>query len=284
MQNRKETATALLVHHFDRFHDAIIDELKYVSMCVDAPKDIIIPVHDQLPYLKVCIDSIQQNTKNYHLYIWDNGSQTETEIYLKDLMYSLPEQVTVMRSDINLGYIYPNNEMVKWGTGEYIILLNSDTKVFDGWDTTMLGFLQTHPEVAQIGYLGGLLSERGEGGRAEWGWDIDYVLGFCSCFTRKTYQEFGLFDPQLNFAYCEDSDFSIRLQEAGRKLYALHLMLVSHFENKTIEVVAKEGTVDCKANFAKNHEVIRSKWADYLKLRRADVRQSTLRSDQPSVE
>lgn len=272
MENRKEIATALLLHHFDRFHDAIIDELKYVNNCVDASKDIIIPVHDQVDYLKTCVESLREHTKNYHLYIWDNASGPETQSYLKELMYSLPDQITVMRSDANLGYIYPNNELVTWGTGDYIILLNSDTKVYDGWDKAMLGFLQAHPEVAQVGYLGGLLNERGEGGRAEWGWNVDYILGFCSCFSRKVYREFGLFDTQLNFAYCEDSDFSIRLQEAGRKIYAMHLMLVSHFENKTIEVVANEGTVDCKANFAKNHEVIRSKWKDYLTKRRVDLR------------
>jgi GT2 family glycosyltransferase len=273
---KKEMATALVCHHFDRFHDNLINELKYIEDCVDSSKDIIIPVHDQVDYLKDCVQSIRDTTQNYHLYIWDNASGPETEAYLKDLMYQLPDQVTVMRSETNLGYIYPNNEMAQWGTGEYIILLNSDTKVYEGWDKALLGLLQSDPKVAQVGYLGGLLGEQGDGGRAEWGWDIDYVLGFCSCFPRAIYNRFGLFDPQLRFAYCEDSDFSIRLQEAGYKIYALHLMLVNHFENKTIKAVAEEGVVDCRTNFAYNHEVLRGKWQDYLRHRRVDVRQNGL--------
>ena len=40
--------------------------------------DIIILTHDELNYTKKCIESIKQNTKDYHLIIIDNNSTDGT--------------------------------------------------------------------------------------------------------------------------------------------------------------------------------------------------------------
>lgn len=268
-----KTRTAL-VTHFERYRQDIAQELACAEQYQSATKDILIPVYGQLNYLRVCVESIQQTTEQYHLYIWDNGSDIETEQYLRDLMFRHPDEVDVMRSETNLGFIEPNNRMAEWGDGEYIILLNSDTKVLEGWDRAMLGFLQKHPDVAQVGYLGGRLDADGKGGRIDFGYDVDYIMGFCSCFPRAVYEKTGLFDPGYQFAYCEDADFSIRLQEAKWRIYALHLLLVHHYENKTIKAVHGEGQIDVTTTFEKNHVYLRQKCADYLSRKRADVRQN----------
>lgn len=261
----------IMQSHFERFQPQILEELKFANEFEDKSKDIIIVVHDQLPYMKVCVESLFKHTKNFHLYIWDNASEPDMDEYLKELMYKYPNQVDVMKSDANIGFIQPNNEMVAWGNGDYIILLNSDTKVFEGWDGALLGFLQHNPIVRQIGYLGGVIDEEGKGYRADFGYNIDYVSGFCSCLSRKTYNEFGLFDQELKFAYCEDADLSFRLKEAGFHVYALHLMLVHHFENKTIRKVQAEGTIDVAASFQHNHEYLCKKWNHYIKDCRVDL-------------
>lgn len=262
--------------HFQQYKAEISNELACTYKATDAKKDIIIVVHDQLPYLKACVESIRQNTTNYHLYIWDNASQPDTVEYLQNLMYAMPDQVDVLRSEENIGFVEPNNQLAKWGKGDYIILLNSDTKVFDGWDRGMVGFLENTPDVKQVGYLGGLLDANGMGGRAAFGYKIDYVCGWCSCLSRKTYDEYGLFDKGLKFAYCEDSDLSIRLQEAGHKIYSLHTLLVHHFENKTITAVHEEEKGGKRVNlyetFEHNHAYIRNKWHDYLTNKRVDTR------------
>lgn len=267
-----ETETRQVMQsHFEKFQPEILKELQFTEMAEDKLKDIIILVHNQLPYMKVCIESILKNTKNFHLYIWDNASNQDMDDYLKNLMYEHSDIVTVMRSDANIGFIPPNNELVKWGKGEYIILLNSDTKVFDGWDRALLGFLQNNSNVAQIGYLGGVLNEEGKGYRADFGYDIDYISGFCSCLSRKTYDEYGLFDTNLKFAYCEDADLSLRLKAAGLDIYSLHLMLVHHFENKTIKEVQARGEIDVVKTFEHNHKYLVAKWADYIKSSRVDL-------------
>jgi GT2 family glycosyltransferase len=243
----------------DRYAPAIHKEMSY--MCEeDVSKDIIIVVRDQLELVRTCIESVREHTTNYKLFIWDNASGPETADYLQSL---ISDNIEVVRSDVNLGFIQPNNELVEWGTGEYIILLNSDCIVFEGWWKLMVGFLRHEPDVAEVGWVGGYLDENGIGSGKGWGYDIDYLAGWGVAFSRKTYEEFGLFNKQLRFAYGEDSDFSLRLKEAGKKIYALHFMLVNHVGNATVNQVKKEG-LDVTQTFKANHEYIRTRWQHYL--------------------
>lgn len=264
--------------NFETHFDHVKAELELAASARDAWKDIIIVVRNQLSYFKQCIESIKANTKNYHLYIWDNGSDPETRAYIDSLVASFdPERdtdwdISTMRSEQNTGFIEPNNELVAWGDSEYIVLLNSDTKVFEGWDRLMTGFLESHPEVAQVGYWGGHMGPDGRGFGGSTGYDVDYIPGWCFCVARSTYEKHGLFDKRLKFAYCEDADLSLRLKEAGSKIYSLHAPLVHHYQNKTIVEVEKEGQVDVAATFAANHEFIKERWKDYLKYERVLVK------------
>ena len=248
------------------------DQIKYEQECIakckgDFSKDIIIIVRDQLNYIKTCISSIQKFTKNYRLLIWDNGSQEETNQYLESL---ISDVVLVRRSEENLGFIEPNNELSKLVKSDYVILLNSDTIVSEGWDDALIGFMRYHDDIKAIGYLGGILDENGFGCSGNFGRDIDYVAGWCLCFEKEILDRFGLFDERLRFAYCEDSDFCLRLVESGFAIYALHIPLVHHYGNVTAVQVAKERNIT--ETFKVNHEFMRERWKHYLKNERIQVR------------
>ena len=252
----------------------IEQELEWGESFQEATKDIIIVVHNQLSYIRECLESIRDNTSNYQIFIWDNGSDDDTKRYLETEMLAAKGDITLIRSELNTGFILPNNELARMGDGEYIILLNSDTHVFSGWADVMLGCLQKNPDIAQVGYAGGLLSAEGRGdGDAQYGHDIDFVAGWCFCINRDLYDDFGLFNEKdLKFAYCEDSDFSLRLQEAGRQIYALNAPLVYHYGNKTIEKVAEKR--ECP-EITENHKYICERWKDYLENKRVLVRKES---------
>lgn len=260
MSDREDETMAIMGEHFKRFRKEILVELQLIPQCQPHTKDILIVCHNQLHYLRNCIDSIQKHTRNYHIYVWDNASNEETQEYLKQL-----NNTTVIRNEENIGFIQPNNELAKLGTGDYLILLNSDTKVFEGWDTGLISYLQHNSDTLQTGYLGGVLDKEGMGGLAAWGKDIDYICGFCSCISRETYTNLGLFDDNLKFAYCEDADLSLRIKDSGKDIYALHLMLVHHYENKTIQVVHREGKINVAESFKVNHAYMKQKWESYLR-------------------
>lgn len=267
-RNDKETTGAY--SNFEKHFEKVKEELQLAVGIEDAWKDIIIVVKDQLDYFKACIQSIRETTKNYHLYIWDNDSREDTARYIESLVREYdPEKhtdwkITTVRSENNTGFIHPNNELAAIGTSPYIIPLNSDTKVFENWDRTMIAFLENNRDVAQVGYWGGHLSADGQGFGGENGWEIDYVPGWCFCMRRSTYDQFGLFSNKLKFAYCEDADLSLRLKEAGYKIYALHASLVHHYQNKTVTEVHSEGKLDLRASFDHNHAYIKDRWKEYL--------------------
>jgi GT2 family glycosyltransferase len=160
--------------------------------------------------------------------------------------------------------VVPNNEMIALGESPYVVLLNSDTKVFENWDNTMIAFLKNNPEYAQVGYWGGHLNADGRGFGGANGERVDYIPGWCFCIPRETYDQFGLFDEHLKFAYCEDSDFSLRLKEGGKKIYSLYAPLVHHYQNKTVKQVEKEGELDLQATFDHNHSYFKNRWKEYL--------------------
>ena len=125
----------------------------------------------------------------------------------------------------------------------------------------MIAWLEAHPQIALAGYQGGYLNEDAQGGGEEaFGYEIDYVAGWSMALSRVTFQEFGLFDEKnLRFAYGEDSDLCLRLKEAGRQVYAMHLELVQHFGNRTIKQLVAEG-YDLSTSFRQNHEYLKGRW------------------------
>ena len=248
--------------------EAMIEELLAQANYSPVMKDIVVVVRNQFDYVKKCIDSIFSNTNNFCLYVWDNGSDPETANYLKSLDGN---GVFVVRSEVNEGFIIPNNRLVSQGESPYIILLNSDTEVKSGWDEALIGWLQNNSSTGIVGYEGGLINKEGMGVNVNTGFEVDYITGWCLAMSRNTYSEIGLFDEQnLKFAYCEDTDLGLRVKEHGLGVYALNLELVLHHANITSRVVSRERNM--KPEFIANHEYIRRRWKQYLSEQRILLR------------
>lgn len=228
-------------------------ELVITKQYQPAGKDILIVTHNQLDYLKQCVESVRLHTQDYQLYVWDNASDRETQDWLGE-----QSDIIVTRSETNEGFIIPNNRLVKQGHNPYIILLNNDTVVLPDWDKAMIAFIQ-QTGAAQVGYVGGWINEEGKGALFGWGSGVHYIPGWCFTIPRAVYDEYGLFDEEnYSFAYCEDADFSFRLTEAGRQIHALHLDLVFHYENTTIKTVHQ--LRDCRTSFVANHAFLKGRW------------------------
>ncbi len=251
-------------HHFDN----VKRELALSQKAQDAWKDVLIVNYNQLSYLKDCLTSLQEHTKNVHLHLWDNGSDQATQTYLSEIeqkISCLPDwKITVYRQKENQGFIIPNNTMAKTGTSPYVILLNSDTKVFQDWSNLLLSQLQNDSSIKQVGFWGGYLDKTGKGYGGSNGFEVDYISGWGFCIERSTYERYGLFSEDYTFAYFEDADFSLRLKKDGHKVYAAYAPLVHHYQNKTILEVEKEKTIDIVSTFKNNHQIFQTKWKEYL--------------------
>lgn len=237
-------------------------EFENIDLAINDCKDIIVVVHNQYNYIKKCLESVFENTSNFNVYIWDNASDKKTENYLKKISKN-KKNIFLHRSEKNLGFIIPNNKMVKKCSSDFIILLNSDTQVLRNWDNVLIGFLKRNKDVSLVGYEGGLLNKDGKGVDVCSGYNADYICGYCMCFSKKTYDQFGLFDEKnIKFAYCEDSDFSLRLRDKNKKIYACYSKdMVLHFGGKTSSnVVDKKLSKKIKNNM----NYLKNKWSKFL--------------------
>lgn len=87
---------------------------------------IIIVNWNGLDYLKVCLPSLfGQNYKNIEVIIVDNASKDGSIDYVKK---NFPKTAIIANSK-NLGFAQANNIGYKKSKGEYVLLLNNDTKV-----------------------------------------------------------------------------------------------------------------------------------------------------------
>lgn len=249
------------------FENLNLEEIKKELLLADfakkIQKDILIVVHNQYEYVKNCIESIYKNTKNFNLYIWNNASDETTSNYLNKVSKK-NKNVKLYFSNENVGFIIPNNRMIKDAKSPYIILLNSDTEVRKLWDKVLIGFLEKNKKYSITGFLGGILNSEGRGTSCDHGENIDYICGYCMCFNRKIYEEFGLFDEEnLKFAYHEDADFCLRVQENNKKIYACYSKdLVFHYTNITSKNVLKQNDF---THFIKNNKIyMQKRWAKLL--------------------
>ncbi len=230
--------------------------------------DVLMVVRDQLPFVRQALESVTRCSPRACVFVWDNGSRADTAAYLDSL--AAAGRITLRRSAENLGFIRPNNELAALGGSPTIVLLNSDAEVLPGWDRALVAQLEAAPPAALCGYLGGRVNADGLPREMAVGTDIDYVCGYCLALRRESYRVHGLFDEQLQFAYFEDSDLSLRLLRAGHRLYALHLDLVWHHENRTVSEVQRDEPMRRRMaeTFRHNQELFRSRHGAFLAERR----------------
>lgn len=243
--------------------EKIKEELSLIDYAKNLKKDILIVVHNQHEYVENCIKSVLKNTKNCNLFIWDNGSNLKTKNFLEKISKK-NKNINLYRSNENIGFVVPNNMMIKDTKSPYVILLNSDTEVRPYWDKILIGFLEKNKDVGACGFQGGIVNEQGLGVSVNFGYDVDYICGYCLCIPRKIYNEIGLFDDEnIKFAYCEDSDFCFRLREMNKKIYACHSTdLVVHYGNKTSLSVAQK--INLKEKIDNNLLYLQKRWSKYL--------------------
>lgn len=255
----------------------ILQEIRWQMDATPSSTDIILVVHNQLPFVKRCVETIVVNTKNFTLWVHDNDSDDETRAYLAGMASEHGFQV--FRSLTNEGFIKPCNALAALGDSGYLIVVNSDIEVARGWDQAMVGCLQANPHVAQVGYQGAVLGEDARGVSMADGKQPDYICGWCFCISRETYERSGLFDEEnLKFAYGEDSDLSLRLKEQGKGIIALAVQYVFHHGNQTIKAVVKDlkWAASLRESFDANHAYLRRRWISYL------AHERVLLQDQPA--
>ncbi len=95
--------------------------------------DVIICVYDALDEVRRCLSSVISTLKSHHtLIIVDDGSAEDTARFLRCFAQT-HHQVRLIRRETAGGYTKAANRGLNISTAEFVILLNSDTRVSKDW-------------------------------------------------------------------------------------------------------------------------------------------------------
>lgn len=93
---------------------------------------------------------------NFEVFVVDNNSSDGTVAMVK----SLYPQVKLIVNQKNLGFAKANNQAIKQASGDYLLLLNPDMRVFDDTLCSMFSWMQRHEQAWVAGCK--LIDEHGQ--------------------------------------------------------------------------------------------------------------------------
>lgn len=212
----------------------ILNLFSYIIALGDEMITIVIPNYNGNKYLRQCLDSIYaQNYKNYELIIIDNASTDGSHEWLKECRNIIYKQL-----DKNYGFSRAVNEGIKLAKGEYVLLLNNDTKLCEGFLEEMLHVIEKDHKIFGVSskmiqyYDQKLIDDAGDEYTVI-GWPYKRGDGrsisefekeeriFSTCagaalYRKEVFDKIGYFDESF-FAYMEDVDISYRANIYGYK-------------------------------------------------------------------
>ncbi|MCX7785258.1 MAG: glycosyltransferase family 2 protein [candidate division WOR-3 bacterium] len=224
---------------------------------------IIIVNYNTKDLVLQCLNSVANLSINtdYEVFVVDNNSSDGSAQTIKALM----PWVNLIENHENLGFAKANNQAIKLARGEYILLLNPDTKNVERAIEKTLEFIENHSEIDAITCRVELAN-----GELDWAchrgfptpWaSFSYFVGLekifpksklfgqyhltylsldkpheievpSGCFfmvRRKVVEKVGLLDESY-FMYGEDVDWAYRIKKAGGKIYFYPDAKIIHYK------------------------------------------------------
>jgi len=260
--------------------------------------DIIIPVYNNVEYLKLCIESIQKNTNHlYNLILCDSGSNKETWDYYQ----TLGNVIVLGKQNERLNYSQACNMGIKYSKTKYFVILNSDVIVSKNWLNNLKekmikdknlavcgvlsncdrGWLHDIPMKlfhSQLSLIPGMKKEQfsGQGiSKIDELYEFmekmnleyksqfverEWVAYYAAIYDREKILKVGLLDPKFNNG-CEDLDHCIRIKKMGYKIGQAFDCFIFHFGGISRAAYEKTNEKYNEEDIL-NHEYLKEKWGE----------------------
>ena len=227
--------------------------------------DIIVCVHNALTDVRCCLNSVVKSRKSLHhnLIVIDDGSDKDTRDYLENFSRNV-SWCKIYRNERSLGYIRSANIGLRLSTGEFVILLNSDTVVTEDWVEKLSDAIFSSTDIGLVSPLSNAAGYQSipkiQGSKNQTvinkipqrlqandvnrfceEWTKAHILprvpllhGFCFGIKRKVIEKIGYFDEK-NFprGYGEENDYCFRATDAGFSLVVATHTYISHAKSKS---------------------------------------------------
>ena len=211
---------------------------------------IVIPVFNKFDLTYNCVKSIIETgcRRCFEIIVVDDCSDDET--MLSTLIFA--GAVRIVRNGVNLGFVGTCNAGAAVAKGKYLLFLNNDTLVREGWLDELVETFEQVPNVGIAGSkllfadgslqeAGGIMWRLGDG----WNWgrgrdphepafcylrDADWVSGAALMIERAMFRELGGFDEHFAPGYYEDTDLAFRVRARGKRVVMQPASEIVHLE------------------------------------------------------
>jgi GT2 family glycosyltransferase len=221
---------------------------------------IIIVSYNTLEITKQCLDSILKSTRDsdisLEIVVVDNDSHDGSVAMLLDYNKKHDSLFTLLLNDTNCGFGRANNQAIAKASGEFVLMLNSDTVITGHAIQSLLTHARQNPSHHFIGakLLNADLTPQDSCGplytlpvvfthlllmgdrwpvfrftRTSPGKTVrvGWVSGACILCRKSDFERVGGFDEQI-FMYMEEIDLLHRAQKLGMNTYFYHSARIIH--------------------------------------------------------
>lgn len=197
--------------------------------------DIVMLVHDQAAWADLAIRAVEHHTKNpFRLIVVNMASKEEKTLAM--LLDVEKRGHFVIHLAENRSFSHGVNVGVGLGSAPYIVVLNDDAIVTEGWDTAMLQDASSK----HVGLVGARsnFAAGAQGGAPFAGKNPPFLVFVCVALRRAVWDLVGPMDEQTFDGFSsEDLDYSWRVVKAGLEL-KLSSAYVLHAGSRTLAVTA----------------------------------------------
>ncbi len=213
--------------------------------------DIIIVNYNSTDYLLKCLETIYKsfNKNNFNIFVQDNNSDDDADRIVNEF-----PSIHFSKNDRNIGFSAAVNRALKKGTAPYILIINPDSLVFEGFFKSILKYMNENPDVGIMGpkilnsdgsvqgsarsfptpvtsffgrtsvlsrwFPNNIITRKSilttkNGGKSPI--NVDWISGACMVVRRKAIEDVGLMDERF-FMYWEDVDWCKRMWGNGWKV------------------------------------------------------------------
>lgn len=225
---------------------------------------ISIALFNNLALTRQCLGLLFQSCpEEFELLLTDNFSTDGTREYITALPFT---RKVVILNEQNIGFGAAHNRALEVARGEYFVVLNNDIFIYErSWLTRLAAPFAERPKLAITGLQGSpcMIVTTPEIKGVWHPTIVEYVEASCLMIPTALAGTHGLFSPELEFAYFEDADLSLRYRQMGYEI----LLVGVDFRHLRAQSANLLDPAFLTTVFKKNEEVFKRKWSDYLKTR-----------------
>jgi GT2 family glycosyltransferase len=237
-----------------------LNEIDLQEVVLHPCVSVVIVHHRGVERLLNCLEALlKTDYDNLQVFLVDNGSEDKS-VDFAEKIYG--DQLKIIRSETNLGFVGGNNLALKQVWGKFVVLLNDDTEVAPDWLSRLVDVADSDSSIGAVqpkllsltapryfeynGCAGGMMDAYGvplcrgrvfdvieeDRGQYDSTSEIFWAGGAAILINREILDKTGLLDENF-FAHMEEIDLCWRIRLLGYRILSVPSSIVFHLGGGT---------------------------------------------------